>query len=362
MNNQYPAYPYRQNNEIIKAFFAKPFTLVIAIAYLVTALFKFCTESSFTATNTHIQFDIFSILLCIAFFLLYFRSRRSNQYVPYKAPIVIIKTVAIIQIVIIGLALIVLLFCGVFFAVAPQEITYSLGGLMAILLAFYIPVLIIALIYAIAMVMFANSVKKSVSSIFMYKNGAAALGVTAFIIAFLSIISLILSQIYLPLIMEKLIPFIREYANSSALNIYIREYGSMDGLGVGLSPLTILDSVISIAVNVLTGIFAFSYKFYIDKHISTINEGGIPGNEPSDFNPQFYQAPQNPANNFEPQNVSFDQTQNPYAQNTQDSQNQQPYNNTPYNNPYNSAQICPNCRSQCLPNAQFCGNCGTRLK
>ncbi len=345
MTNQYPIYPYRQNNSIIKAFFAKPLTLFIAIGYALSAVYNFVTRLHIAPGSFYVNFDFVSIMMSIAFFMFYFSSKSSNPNTNYRAPVNLLKIVAIIYIVVVGL---LILFFIIFFAavaILAEKLRQPYMSLLLILTAFITPVIVVGLIYGISLLLFAGSVKKSVSTVFMYNKGAAALGVTSILLAVTSIATFVINTVYLPTIISDFVLYVENLLNSYGRTInYEQLINSLNNTNIVPNILSIIESSIVIILNILVGIFALSYRNYINKYIKSINDGSAPQQPQAEFSAPFTGAQSNPDNGFE-------QNGNPYVQN-------QPFNATAYQ----QTVSCPNCGCQCNSNTVFCSKCGAKLR
>lgn len=345
MTNQYPFYPYRQNNNIIKAFFAKPLTLFIAIGYALLAIYNFVTRLHIAPGSFYVNFDFMSIMMSIAFFLFYFSSKSSNPNTNYRTPVNLLKIVAIIYIVVVGLVILVFTLSLAVVAFIGGEIRQPAISLLLILTAFVTPVIVVGLIYGISLLLFAGSVKKSVSTVFMYNKGAAALGVSSILLAVTSIAAFVINTVYLPTMISGFIHSVENVLSSyGSTSNYEQLINSLNNTNLVPGILSIIESSIVIILDILVGIFALSYRNYINKYTKSINDGSAPQQPQAEFSAPFTAAQSNPDNGFE-------QNSNPYVQN-------QPLNA----NAYQQAVICPNCGCQCNSNTVFCSKCGAKLR
>lgn len=363
MNNEHSFYPYQQNIKIIKSLFAKPITLIVTIAFAVKAVLSLFTAGtafhilfSFRFNGNSVQFDPFSIIMSVAFFLLYFKSKNNESFTSYKSPVVLLKIFAVANIFIISLILIGAGCIGIFYIAFPQYFDLLIKPFLPYIFAFAIPVFIITLIYSVFIFIFANSVKKSVSSVFIYKKGALGLGITAIILFALSIVSSVISFIFYPAIIQQaadsLATFIQYYGTAETYGALFELHRALSNVNLNASALEFLD--INTALYIILAIFAFSYRKDINKHTAVIKSNSQPLPE-SELNISLDESPSQTINNaqplnFEPQNVHFDQ--NPYLQSEANTDRTM----------HHPAPICPNCGFQCNLNAQFCSNCGTKLK
>ncbi len=345
MTNQYPIYPYRQNNSIIKAFFAKPLTLFIAIGYSLLAVYNFVTRLHIAPGSFYVNFDFMSIMMSIAFFMFYFSSKSSNPNTSYRAPVNLLKIVAIVYIVIFCMLALFFIMCFAAAAIFGGEIRQPAISFFLIVTAIMTPVIVIGLIYGISLLLFAGSVKKSVSTVFMYNKGAAALGVSSILLAVTSIAAFVINTVYLPTIISGFIHSIENVLGSyGSTTNYEQLFNSLNNTNLVPGILSIIESSIVIILDILVGIFALSYRNYINKYTKSINDGSAPQQPQAEFSAPFTGAQSTPDN-------SFDRSGNPYVQN-------QPLNATAYQ----QAVICPNCGCQCNSNTVFCSKCGAKLR
>ncbi len=268
--------PYKQNIEIIKGFFRKPIVLVLVIMSFVSIAINLIMNfinpfgaivqkaiNDYNLSNGEPQFNnginiggsvsVTTILFAISFLLFYLFSKKEDKNL--SAPSMMFKVLAIIELVFMCIATVFVIagfaiFGILIFASANvSDIQVSISQLTAmstlyiILLVIVIPVIIIALLTSIAQLQFANSIRKSINSIYLYRKGALMFGILHYIFAGLT----------LPLILFEIV-YITSVSNSA--NIY-------------LSPIQIsavfVQNILSIAFNIIIGIVAVSYSSYIKK-------------------------------------------------------------------------------------------------
>lgn len=369
MYNQNHIYPYRRNTEIIKAFFAKPLTLVIAIAYAVNAFLNLVVNMFSVEGTFNVSFDLISIMMSVAFFLLYFQSRNGKPDVSYKAPTVLLKINAILTIVLMGLLLLCLIFIAVAMLTVPLLLNF-MPTVFSFLYVFALPLAAVELVNAISMIIFSGSIRKSVSTVYLHDKGAGCFGVTSFLLAAFTVVSLIINTLFLPSMLSEFAEIFKNLAQQlesygGDASAYITIQQAYDSVDSAINLQSIISNAMSVIIYVLLGVFALKFKSCIKKQTTAINTG---------FDSQDGNYPPNPENGFIPQQPSFDQSNNPYMQNSQGYQNQpnqpdsfMPPQNNPYQpprqNPRRTAQgICPVCGSECMPGAVFCGKCGAKLR
>lgn len=351
MNPQLEINPYQQNVDIIKNFFRKPIILVTAIVMAICNIVAMIplpyqaqlirsyisrlpsdTIDSFnqlgldTAEISGGQVSLLGILLTVTFFLFYFFS-RSERY-SLKAPTTMFKVYAVIQLVVICIitALSILLFLivmGISLSVGNKE-KFLLPVFLCILFALLV-VMGIILWYVIMQFRYANSIKKSTSTIYLYKNGAKAFGIFSSICCGISIIGLIAA------ISNGTIPRILGW---DALAVY----------------------VLQLVQTALISIVAIMYANYI-KDVSL------------NIQTQPAYAPVQPEATFDPYgNVQPIAPQQNYAAipTAQPTEQPVPYAQQPVEPTAQSEtpapKFCSNCGNPLGADDYFCNNCGTKVK
>lgn len=350
MTNQYPIYPYRQNNSLIKAFFAKPLTLFIAIGYALLALLKSISvlHSLNGSVSIKINFDAISIIICAAFFILYFGSKNRNPNASYKTPYTMLFVAAIINIIVAGLS--ILMFALLFAAAlifGADIITPSYSSIL-LLIVTIIPTALLELICAIALLLFAKSINKSISTVFLSNKGATALGISSILLAVTSIASSAIIYLHFPTIIHDLALVFKDLAAQfGGTSNYEQILNSLNYTTITPGIKSIIETSIGIILNILVGIFALSYRNYINRYIKFIDDGNVPQQPQAEYSAPIAEA--QPVSDY-----SLNQSDNPYVQNVQNTQN--------VNTPNSAEVICGNCGTHCNPKAVFCPGCGEKLK
>lgn len=383
---QYRFCPYVQNISIIKNFLARPLTLIIGIFFAATAIFNFAVGIFPQNNSINLNFDAISIMLSIAFFLFYFFGKSQKPNVSFRAPITLIQVVSIINIVLAGISLVALALFILIASIIPTSVIDNLFKAYLPSLLISVPVILVQLFFYIFFLVFAGSIKKSASSIYLYKKGSGAFGVTSIILIVFNIAMYAASLILLPMFItqyNEAMESIASFAQSADAQYYFSNYLTNSDIS---SPYTDIMYIINFAITLISylllAIFAFSYKSYINKFIKNINvtdnnfksqdrfvphfaESPVSPEEPIKNNTPFLAdavfndtpamappiPPQSNTNNpqitFDPNTISFfDEKQNPYTQ-------------PPL---LEQSLICPNCGSWCNPRDLHCGACGHKLK
>lgn len=331
MNNEVQLNPYRQNAEMIKAFFRKPLVLVAAILSFVNIgvtfilglvgiaddfsgmIYQFADEFGnepiSSGDSRFICIDLFGILLAISFLLLFICARKADSNMNVAATF--FKVISVIQLVVFCLlCVLMLVMIGLFLMIMFMPF----GFMALILIPIFIFMIAWLLILGISQAVFANSVKKSVNSIYLYKNGAKLYGI-------MNIISAVL---FLALIAS-------EFINTPAI---FSSTGSFDMESIKTFLPLAISLVLSVATVLTTGIVAIQYSGYI-KALT------------QQFVTEAPNAPVYPNNNFqEPEPFQGINGATPIE---------------PFNPPMQQL-VCQNCGNPVNEDDYFCNNCGSPIK
>lgn len=380
MNYQNTYYPFHQNIQILKGFFAKPLTLICGIVAGLSAILgtvKFNSGSG--GTNISVSAGAgssLSILLCIALIFLYVKS-RSNDPMPFGGMVTLIKIYAIIGIIATGIAILAL-------AGLAISVRLFLGDAYFMLFAIIIsPFILITLLHSIAMLMWSNSIKKGATSVYLSSRGSILLAVTSILLAVVGIATTIAMAMYIKLYGYEFSELLRQLADEYPSFHYNNAFDGNTAIGsIFLSAATIIMVINSVLSAVFYGLFAalaISYHMYIKKYTMGINLGAAQAYEPTAEQSNIPVPPVAPVTNemptnnsqpaqqpidFQPKSVDFGsmethsdnipkaaQFENPYTQAVADDTSETP-----------DTVICPNCHTKCGSGMKFCGNCGTRLR
>ena len=383
-----PFNPYASNLAAVKNYFKKPRVLVIAIIYVLSAIvgviLSITTSGSVPGflrdlvnyldkmgINSGIspadlesvngavsQSSVISmlpsliisaavtLLIAVAFFIIYFKSRNESSESTPSAGVTIMYVLSIISLVfiIIGFigmvasAAILMIFSGTVADSIGNSKVVDIGGgyqlnlngpaLGTALIIIAVLLLIIAaflLFTAINKFRYYSSVRTSISSVTLQSGGAKPYGVMCVISAVFSafgVLSSIGSLIF--------------FGNSGFSSL------------TGVSLVTILGNILTFATLVIDAKIALGYKKYIDELMYGYNEPTYGGSQPAEA----------PLPEYRQDAVSTEQ--NPYS-----APQPAPYNDgftqtsQPVDRPAAPA-VCPNCGAPTEGGA-FCGNCGTKL-
>ncbi len=385
--------PYRQNFKVMQNFFSKPLILIIAIMFSASVVAEFATKLFNSVGNSiSISIDVLDILAAIAFFLFYFKSKSNGPCVSYKAPIVILKVYAIISIVASGLVLLSSLFLTIFLQIVPSlndetmlMLVDFLRYVMVPLLYYLVPKTLISLFFFISMLVLLNSIKKSTSTIYLYKKGSVVLGIFSII----CMLCCIIEFFFLDSLLNNILSNMRHLAT-----IYPFHYTEIqiDPLLRDFSyTINYANFAVGIVIYILLAIFAFSYNRYIknlsvfiNANYQNVQNTSEPNTEYSPANMWKPTEPKASPENFTPQHVFGN---NPNNQQIPSAPNQvptssgangtEPFNSAPnpnmnhsenpyaQNNPYSpnfvQSKVCPVCGNKCHSDSLFCGNCGNKF-
>lgn len=384
-----PINPYQQNTDIIKNFFKRPIILVFAIFSFILPLISFISSllmspaaNSFldsyvtnSGANISISFSIpiGSVFLAVCYLLIYIFSKNPHPAKSPSAPFTVLWVLAIISLVISSLIILLLfLFIGVFFLVLYAGASYSYRSYYSFndsfpqnfpaeaiipLFLFVICVLLIVfafmLFYSINNLRYLSSIRKSMHSIYLKKNGAMAFGV----------INIIFASFCFLLALVSLTGVLGNLTNTPAVFVF----------SGGLILLAL-----SGTQNLIQGIIAVQYSKYISDITRTLRKDPVSA---SPYTAPAVNAPYNPAP--APQSENFANPyeaqpgmppapsapmENPYA--PQPAENTAPSaapeinmpDPAPVQEPPANDHVCPNCGASIFKSDMFCNNCGTKLK
>ena len=390
-----PFNPFQRNIAIIKDYFKSPTVLALAILQAVSIVMSVIqsfvsmdltrevtskvftylsnnmrvTDSNNTQLNTSIpemanglsvsiSIPIFTILIAVALFLIYYKSRSTDPMSAPTAGFTILNVLAILSIIGVVLVAVLALFFVVLMFIAYGElrrgsnmdVDVQVSGygnvhvdesyILVITVVFAIIAVIAityALIYVISYKRYIGSVRSSMKTVELSRSGAKAFGVLCVISAVFSILSL-LSTIFTSIAARK------ELFARMGISIV-----SDQTLPLIVS---IIAQIITIAIIILRAKIALGYAKYIDEKKFGYNDPQPTGGE----------APYVPLG----VGVGSNSQQNPYTYLTQKDEDMRTVNVSnvnPYMDDFNEQRpmVCPGCGAPVDGNAPFCGRCGTKL-
>ncbi len=314
--------PYQQNIDILKDFFRKPIILVFAILSFVNIVLQLCIGfinpygsavkraaeyfvqndgpanvdiSSFPSVNI----NIIGILIAVAFLLFYIFSKNkdNNLSVPSK----MYKVVSIIQLVISCIVAALIIGALSLFAVmgfsllSLRNATESVSGaetlipiISSLSLAIVVPVFVFLILSAIARLLFANSIEKSLTSIYLRRKGAMFFAILHFIVVAATVFSVL-----------------------GFLILYLTQQHMFFAFSPLQIALLLLQFGLAAAIDLTAGLIAVKYSVYI-KNISQKFRIEVPA--PSVTEPAPQPIINHTAPNVQPAPmINQPQSDNPYA-------------------------------------------------
>ena len=391
--------PYRNNIAIVKEYFKSPAVLALAIAHIVSivisvvysvlsaqitkdvmlqiadyldsnpvlqnadgntgnSIVEAIRDGLSSSSNTTIAFSIpiLTILTVIGLMLLYFGSRKDDPDSAPNAGVTILNIVAILSLIgciiaVVGMLIIVvaLFFLYATFQAQPSHaFRLTLGGqrieidatLILILAIVFTVIAVICsffiLFYAINRKRYIGSIKKSLTTVELSRNGAKPFGVFCVILAVFTAFGLISS------VMNLFLPgTANEALKEIGLNITVKNTAA--------TILSVVSQAVSLVIMILQAKIALGYAKHID-----YKRGG-------------YDLPNDSGAGFAPVNagVGTHTQNNPYSYLAQP-KTEEPVKDDSFVNPYLDKKdvaktTCPSCGAPTDANAPFCGNCGAKL-
>ena len=168
---------YSSTSEMLRAFFAKPLTLVLAITFALSALAQTLVP---VIAGQGFKCDLFSICFAIGFFMLYFKAHSQDPYPNYKAPLTLIKVTSIILTSLVGVAFVFLLICIPMLS-SLESIMPSFVSTFKILFIVFAALLIVFFVYNLGFTLLVGSMKKTFKTNTVKRTGAALTGVSGII-------------------------------------------------------------------------------------------------------------------------------------------------------------------------------------
>ena len=325
---------YQQNTNIIKGFFRKPIVLINAIVIFATIVANLVfgvlaasripmgqiindilmsTDTPYTVNpnsyNVNVNIPIMSVLIAVAFLLFYLFSRNPNRGL--NGPATLFQVLSVIQLVIaclVGALCVILIFLFLAMSFSPN------GQIMLIFVLLLAAIVALLLTETISRFMFANSIKKSLNGIYLFRNGAKTFAVMQFITVGFSV----LSAIGILAFGSTVSPQFYSYYNYT-IDSSLWYFSAINVLVGMLSPL-------------FMGILAIQYDSYIKK----MTQSFAPPVQPTPFQP-VYQEPAPTTSPYDPQHIAEHEPQ-PHA------------------------TFCSNCGKQLNPDDYFCNQCGTPVQ
>lgn len=189
--------PYRHNCEIVKKFFANPIIIIISILFFLASTVSVAVD---IMTHFFSSIPITSFISAIGFLLFFIKGKFKKDVTSFNEPAIVLTVSCILSIVTNALATLAILLCVLFSFSDIFENTVSfisIGNLDFVLdsiissFYLYLPIFLLNILSASALLVLNNSIKKSSSSIYLYKKGSIFFAITSFALALAQIILII---------------------------------------------------------------------------------------------------------------------------------------------------------------------------
>lgn len=395
--------PYQQNIDIIKNFFKKPIILVNAIFDTAAIPFTFLLLFSLSNWFNYFLFESYSynsiyslnrnamaalsnlsttiimvaglfscipaILSVVSKFLIYAKSKNSDPNVKPSAGFTILWVMSIISVCFLGLNCLI----TIFYVIVNIFSSSSTGSFRSaqttetfvIALVLYLILFAVAFFYIINQIRFYSSVRKSLNSIYLKKDGAMIFGVFRIISGVLSCLSFLACAVFL----------------MASASVFFSSSGHILIPVDFVAYVTIIVALGAVS-NLTSGIIAVKYAGYITNILFGTNQqfnANLPYTNPVPVNtfdnsyPQPQQMQDNPYVNTQdenpyanPQQINPQAPQEPVSipdnQYYQPVENSAPQNTNSVKDENSMSNVCPNCGSHVFRSDMFCNNCGFKLK
>lgn len=349
------SYQNPQTTQLLRKFFAGPFTLAIAISSSISVLLTLALPWIETGIPAP---DIPSALIAVGFFILYFKAKSTNPLPSFKAPLNIIMISSIIEASIMGFFLIPFAFVCIFFLLfvlmfPPLVIGWLLLiGILLMLFPFAM--------YFIGLAVVSGSMKSTLKTGILKRKSSVFTAVTGIILFSFIVVILIISFISFDYLSTGILPTLEEAITSSITHTPAatgNEF-AVSNLAVNNTSATGILSAISLSafsVNILlTSFYLLKFNSYIKKvsvnYIPVVPQPVYPNNictPHSQVNMPAYQ------NNYtapvSPQTIPTTNYNNALAPEIDFGEE---------HSPKDDRTICPVCNSKVEPSINYCPQCG----
>lgn len=416
--------PYQQNINIIKDFFKRPIVLVLSILTFLSVALHFAGQFfinpiSYTkllhdlnvpvdSANVEVSsginplsINILTVFSAVIFLLFYVLSKKENNNL--SVPSMMFKVISIITLVLSSLCVILIfgfvLVFGLFFGAFSRTDSASTAGVVTAIIFLgtivAVPLCALLVLNSVSQLLFANSIHKSLNSIYLKKTGAVFYGVICFIFTAISIAFYLFAAVYL-------IHLSSQHSAITALlpNIIILSAQCAVGIAEG-----IVTGLLAIKYAVYIKNISQKYKIQVDapqnseqpQPVQNFNASEVPVANTDNFNPYeaaqipVYEPPQAPvqenfANQFpvqespEPQEFVQETVTEPLPEATEQIPIpvpepapvvEQPSAPEPAPAPIREdfvqpaenpvPRFCTHCGKPVGPNDYFCNHCGTEI-
>lgn len=243
--------PYQKNSEILKDFFQKPITLVVAITFTVHFFFSFIFKGGI---------DVNDILWAVPFYILYFSSKSKDNYVNFLPMSKYISRVATIYYIL----CIVVFSIFLFFAIAMVCFEYDKIPedtiIIVKMLSFLDFMILFVLLHYIAFAKFGKAIRVSASTVYLSRKGVKFFAIITFLCAIFVVVAGIVRKMYIVDFYNQIVNLCKNFMDFPIDNITIPD----KDIGIKEYILSALDFLKFVFI----GIFALMY----DKHIKNISD------------------------------------------------------------------------------------------
>lgn len=267
--------PYQQNIDIIKEFFKKPIVLTLSILTFLSAAIHFLSQFvinpvSYTkllqglnipvdSANIEVSsgfnplsINIFTILSAVIFLLFYLLSKKENNNL--SAPSMMFKVISIITLVLSSLCVVLIFGSVLVFGLLFGTFSRTDAGFSAeaftitvfVATIVLLPFCVLLILNSVSQLMFANSIRKSLNSIYLKRSGAVLYGIICFIFTVISVALYFIAIVFL---------------------LHLSSQYSAVTLSLPHIVFIFIECTVDIATGIVTGILAIKYAVYI-KNIS----------------------------------------------------------------------------------------------
>ena len=291
--------PFAQNVAIVKEYFKRPRMLILGIlsvisvcisllvSFLTTSMVKEVMNaflampgfaeamgeealSSMPDTSSSLGSTIGSlivpVLIAVAYFLIYFKSKNDDPASTPQAGVTILYVLSIIELVIMSIASPVFVICAIIMFIMPAALQEDptapafLGGVFAGLGLFFLILPVFGLISSISKLKYMGSIKNSLTSVNLENKGAKCYGVITLIGAVFGALTVL--------------PFLLVGPLMSSLEQEVPELALLN-LGDILGSFTLvifLTMAVDVAYMAFDAIIALGYKKHIDYYKSSFTQ------------------------------------------------------------------------------------------
>lgn len=382
-----PFNPYAQNVEIVKGYFKRTPVLLLAIFQFLGTLLSigFCiyltmfssgllqdlatqlpsdtsgisvsdwnslmSTSLASSAASLIPTAIVSVLITVAYLLLFFKSRSQNPDSNPRAGATILFVLALIEMIgsIIAAVMMVIVFIVMVIAVGvgasySSDSSFNAGPVIAIAGITVVFLIFILLFYSVNKMRYFKSVKNSCSSINLYADGAGAYGVMNVIFAVMSLLGMGVTAFLIPIL------DMSDELMAKSVGFSLNDYIDMDAMLI-LIIFGIAVMLVCLIYIILEAVVAFGYKKYINKIKYSYQPANVPEAPYQPAAVPVYTAPAAP--------VTYQPPVQPQAQQPEPAAPPKTEEQAPA---FSAPSYCPSCGSPIEKDASFCTKCGYKLK